>query len=40
MFEKQIMSPLKQFLINHNFSTFDPNNVIIENKSGISLFDI
>ena len=40
MFEKQIMSPLKQFLINHNFSTFDPNNVIIENKSGISLFDL
>lgn len=40
MFEKTVMSPLDDFIQHHNFSNFDPNNVIIKGKSNLSLFDI
>lgn len=40
MFDKTVMSPLKTFLINHNFANFDPSLQIITNNAGINLFDI
>lgn len=38
MFEKEVLSPLKTIISNHNYATFNPSNiVIVKNKS---IFDI
>ena len=38
MFEKEVLSPLKTIISNHNYSNFNPSNIaIVKNKS---LFDI
>jgi len=40
MFTKTCLSPLKQIMINHNFSGFDPNCQIELGENKINLFDI
>ncbi len=40
MFTKTCLSPLKQIMLNHNFSGFDPNCQIELGENSISLFDI
>jgi hypothetical protein len=40
MFDKQCLSPLKQIIINHGYSTFDPSNILITKEDGINLFDL
>jgi hypothetical protein len=40
MFDKQVISPLKGFIQNHRFSSFDPNNIVIKGENGINLFDL
>lgn len=38
MFDKQVISPLKQIMINHGYSTFDPSNIPLNTEC--SLFDL
>ena len=38
MFEKSVISPLKQICINHNYATFDPSNIPLTKEC--SLFDL
>jgi hypothetical protein len=38
MFDKEVISPLKQIIINHKYSSFDPSNIPIIGEK--SLFDI
>ena len=40
MFEKECLAPMKTIEENHKFSTFNPNAIPIESKSGKSLFDL
>ena len=40
MFDKTIVSPLKKFLETHAASYFDPNNILVKGKSGLSIFDL
>jgi uncharacterized protein YaaR (DUF327 family) len=40
MFDKQVISPLKGFITNHKFASFDPNNIVIKGENGINLFDL
>jgi hypothetical protein len=38
MFDKQVISPLKQIIINHGYATFDPSNIPLNTEC--SLFDL
>jgi hypothetical protein len=40
MFEKEVISPLKQICINHLYSTFDPTNILLSKEGEPSLFDL
>lgn len=40
MFDKTIVSPLKKFLEIHKASSFDPSDIVVKGKDGISLFDL
>jgi hypothetical protein len=40
MFDKQCLSPLKQIIINHGYSTFDPSNILITKENSVNLFDL
>lgn len=40
MFEKAVLAPFKQISINHNYSTFNPNETPILGETGLSIFDL
>ena len=40
MFEKEVISPLKQICINHLYAAFDPTNIPLVKEGQPSLFDI
>jgi hypothetical protein len=40
MFNKTCLSPLKQIIINHGFSSFDPSCQIEYGDTNVILFDI
>lgn len=40
MFNKTVLAPFKQIIINHKFGEFDPTETVVMGKDNVSIFDL